>query len=73
MYKVQETRQLKPPVAIYAQLTDILAYTTQMYKVQSQSSSETRKAPVVGLVLVVGPSRCGRDGLASFALVIPQP
>ena len=31
------------------------------------------KMVVVGLVLLVGPSRCGRDGLASFALVIPQP
>ena len=30
-----ETRQLKPPAATYAQLTDVLAYTTQMYKVQS--------------------------------------
>ena len=36
----------------------------------SQSSSEIWNAPVVGLVLVAGPARFGRGGLASFALVI---
>ena len=36
----------------------------------SQSSSEIWNVPVVGLVLVAGPARFGRGGLASFALVI---
>ena len=62
-----ETRQLKTPAAIYAQLTDVLAYTTQMYKVQATTTEHAGIRPEDWIDFPIGLNE------NSFTDPMPQP